>query len=973
MIGKTISHYKILEKLGEGGMGVVYKAEDTKLDRFVALKFLPQHLSTGEDEKKRFIHEAKAASALNHNNIGMIHEIDDTEDGQLFIVMAYYGGETLKDRIESHKAGLPIDEAIDIAKQIAEGLAKAHSKDIIHRDIKPANILITEDGEVKIIDFGLAKLAGRTQLTKSGMTIGTVAYMSPEQAQGGTVGHRTDIWSLGVVLYEMLTGQLPFPGDYEQAVIYSILNEKPKPISNTPAEVPEVWQRIIDKALAKEANERYQSAGAVLDDLRIVQQAKTISTPSGPSKKRLAMWLAPALLILLVGIWFFTQFEPSGRKEMPVLSAKTIAVMPFSVHGSEQFDYLAEGMVNLLSTSLDGAGDLRCVNAHALLGFAGVDHSGTFSNERAKSVAEHFDAGRYVVGDIVEAGGRLQISASLFDRQQDAQALASASVAGEAVELFELVDRLAAHLVAGLVTGAGARRTRLAAMTTSSLPAVKAYLEGEQSYRAGLYPKAIKAFKEAVAADSTFALAFYRLSMAQERLAWAEESRVSAELAYRHSQPLSDHDRQFLEAVLALRRGQASKAEEMFRIIVRAYPDDAEAWYQLGELKFHGNPLRGGSMSAAREALSQALFYDPSDLGALYHLVRIAAKDRDHAMLDSLTNRFVELSPSGQRTLELRALRAFTVDDTLDANSIVAELRNSPDTFLPLAVWSVATFAHHLEGAVQIARLMTESDRPQDVRARGHFLLAHLELARGRRRAGENELQIALLLGDPGAREAQAWFAALPFLPTSRAEIGQAIAQLEEWKNADDISSLRPSAFFSAHNGVHPPIRTYLLGLLTAKLGNINGALLYADVLEREQGTVGRVALARQMGRGLRAHIAIQQGRQADALAEFEQFKIEGWYELTFVSPFYSGALERFVLAELLLSLGRLQEALGWYVGLGENTVAELVFFGPSLLRRASIHEQLGQAKEAMELRKQFRKLWKDADPGLRALVEEVK
>ncbi|MFQ5674821.1 MAG: protein kinase [bacterium] len=971
MIGQEILHYKIVEKLGEGGMGVVYKANDTKLKRDVAIKFLPRQIAATEEERQRFKIEAQVAAALNHSNIATIHAIEEVDD-EIFIVMEYIEGQELREIVGATGPVTPT-EAIDYAIQIAEGLQAAHKRGIIHRDIKSSNIMITEDYQVKIMDFGLARFSGQTMFTKSGTTLGTVAYMSPEQARGEKVDHRTDIWSLGVVLYEILTGQLPFPGDYEQAVIYSILNEKPKLISNTPAEVPEVWQQIIDKALAKEANERYQSAGGVLDDLRAVQQAKSISTLTVTSRKRLAMWLAPALLILLVGIWFFTQFEFSGRKEMPVLTAKTIAVMPFSVRGSEQFDYLGEGMVNLLSTSLDGAGDLRSVNAHALLGFVGVDHSGAFSNKRAKSVAEHFDAGRYVVGDIVEAGGRLQISASLFDRQQDSQALASESVGGEAEELFELVDRLAARLVAGLLTGATARRTRLAAMTTSSLPAMKAFLEGEQSYRAGLYPKAINAFKEAVAADSTFALAFYRLSMAQERLAWAEESRVSAELAYRHSQPLSDHDRQFLEAVVALRRGQASKAEEMFRIIVRAYPDDAEAWYQLGELMFHGNPLRGGSMSAAREALSQALFYDPSDLGALYHLVRIAAKNRDRAMLDSLTNRFVELSPSGQRTLELRALRAFTVDDTLDANSIVAELRNSPDTFLPLAVWSVATFAHDLHGAVPIARLMTESDRPRDVRARGHFLLAHLELARGRRRAAENELQTASLLGDPGAREAQAWFAALPFLPTSRTEIELAIAQIEEWENANDISSQRPSAFFSAHNGVHASLRTYLLGLLAAKLGNVNSALLYADALEQEQGTMGRVALARQMGRGLRAHIGILQGRQADALAELEQLRIEGWYELTFVSPFYSGALERFALAELLLSHGRLQDALGWYVGLGENTVAELVFFGPSLLRRASIHEQLGQAKEAMELREQFRNLWKDADPGLLAFVEEVK
>ena len=208
MIGKTISHYKILEKLGEGGMGVVYKAQDTKLDRFVALKFLPQNLNQAEEEKQRFIHEAKAASALDHHNICNIHEIDESEDGQLFISMAFYEGETIREKIE--RGPLKLDEAIELAIQIAEGLDIAHGKEIVHRDLKPANVMLTEAGVVKILDFGLAKLRGQTKLTKEGTTLGTAAYMSPEQARGEVVDQRTDIFSLGVLIYEMVTGQQPF-------------------------------------------------------------------------------------------------------------------------------------------------------------------------------------------------------------------------------------------------------------------------------------------------------------------------------------------------------------------------------------------------------------------------------------------------------------------------------------------------------------------------------------------------------------------------------------------------------------------------------------------------------------------------------------------------------------------------------------------------------------------------------------------
>ena len=272
MIVKTILHYKITEKLGEGGMGVVYKAEDTKLDRFVALKFLPFHLNQAEEEKKRFIHEAKVASALDHPNIATIHEIDETEDGQMFIAMACYAGKSLKEKIQNADANdgcpLPIKDAIDFTIQIAEGLRKAHDKEIVHRDIKPANIMFTSDDTVKIVDFGLAKLSGLTQLTKSGMTMGTVAYMSPEQAQGVAVGHRTDIWALAVVLYEMPTGQLPFKGDYEQAIIYSILNEEPDSVRDLREEVPVELDEVIRKGLTKDQENRYASIEGMISDLK---------------------------------------------------------------------------------------------------------------------------------------------------------------------------------------------------------------------------------------------------------------------------------------------------------------------------------------------------------------------------------------------------------------------------------------------------------------------------------------------------------------------------------------------------------------------------------------------------------------------------------------------------------------------------------------------------------------------------------
>ncbi|MFA6457502.1 MAG: serine/threonine-protein kinase, partial [Bacteroidota bacterium] len=274
MTGKTISHYRILNQLGSGGMGVVYKAEDTKLKRIVALKFLPSEFTRDPDARKRFLREAQTASTLQHRNICTIHEVTESVDGQLYIVMDYYQGETLKQILE--RGPVQVNNALTIIEQVAEGIAEAHKHGIIHRDIKPANIIVTADGIVKILDFGLAKAQNVSTITMMGRTPGTVAYMSPEQAVGGIVDRRSDLWSLGVVLYEMLTGQRPFQGDVEQGLVYAITNlNQPSPRSFN-SEIPISIERIIQKALHKNPNDRTASVEGFLAQLKDAQKDKSL-------------------------------------------------------------------------------------------------------------------------------------------------------------------------------------------------------------------------------------------------------------------------------------------------------------------------------------------------------------------------------------------------------------------------------------------------------------------------------------------------------------------------------------------------------------------------------------------------------------------------------------------------------------------------------------------------------------------------
>ena len=341
MIGQTISHYKIVEKLGEGGMGVVYKAEDLKLERFVALKFLAPHLVQDEESRRRFQREAKAAAALDHPNICTIHEIDEAE-GRVFLAMAYLDGFTVRQKVKQRP--LKLDEALDIAIQAGEGLRAAHEKGIVHRDIKSANLMVNARGQVKIMDFGLAQLAEQSKLTKTATILGTPAYMSPEQAQRLPADRRTDIWSLGVVIYEMVTGRTPFEGERQQAVLYAIASEQPEPITALRVGIPTELDRIVGKALAKKPDERYQHIDEMLVDLREMQKQPGLRSPDArraqPASKptsRTPWYIAAAAVVIAVilGIsaWLGV-FGPSDDTAAEPLQAVPLTSYPGSEFSS---------------------------------------------------------------------------------------------------------------------------------------------------------------------------------------------------------------------------------------------------------------------------------------------------------------------------------------------------------------------------------------------------------------------------------------------------------------------------------------------------------------------------------------------------------------------------------------------------------------------------------------------------------------
>ncbi len=498
MNGETILHYKIIKELGRGGMGIVYLAEDTKLKRQVAIKFLPKQISADSDERKRFEIEAQAAAALNHSNITIIHAIEKDGDN-VFIVMEFIEGIELKDKVKS--GTISTKELVNIAIQIADGLDAAHKKGIVHRDIKSQNIMITNEGKVKIMDFGLAKVKGGSQLTQMGSTVGTIAYMSPEQTRGDEVDHRTDIWSLGVVIYEMLTGKMPFKGDYDQAIIYSILNEEP----DTVTESDEGLKHIIGKSLAKNPDERYQTAGEIAEEMITISQGGEVKTAQ--TKQSKLPWIAAgaAVIVIAIALYLFMPLSKGGGKT--TTEVKTIAVLPFDdLSPKKNQEYFSDGLTEEFINVLSRNPKLRVTAKTSSFSFRGKGLD-------IKTIAAKLNVKNILEGSVQKAGNNLRISADLVNVKTDAT-LWSKTYDGTLNNIFALQDSISGNVAEALNAALFGKEAAAPEQNTNP-EAYNNYLLG--NHFSGLYgkensEKAESYFKKALSIDSSYAPAWVGLS-----------------------------------------------------------------------------------------------------------------------------------------------------------------------------------------------------------------------------------------------------------------------------------------------------------------------------------------------------------------------------------------------------------------------------------------------------------------------------
>lgn len=578
MIGLTVAQYRITGKLGEGGMGVVYRAEDSRLERTVALKFLsPDMLDDGE-AKARFLREARAAASLDHPNICTVYEIGE-EQGRAFIAMAFIEGETLRDMVG--KRPLPLAAALDIAVQACEGLQAAHKRGIVHRDIKSANLMLTPESKVKVMDFGLAQLAGQSRLTRSRTTLGTAAYMSPEQAQSRAVDHRTDLWSLGVVLYEMIAGQMPFQGENEAAVLYAVVHSSPAPVTELRAGLTAALDRVLGKAMAKDPDDRYQHADDLLVDLRALQKGAPVSAPARFRRRNLLIGAGAAGAAAIgVALSLRTGSSPARISSLVVLPLENLS-------GNPEQEYFADGMTDALTTGLSKIASLRTISRSTAMQYKG-------SKKPIREIAKELRVDAVVGGSVAREGARVRVSAQLIDASTD-QNIWAESYERELASILTLQGEVARTIASKVSATLRPEEAKLLAGSRQVNPQTyEAYLKGLFWMNKGTpeaFDKAVIFLQEAVDKDPTDPLAYAGLAIGYATAGHLMDSpdykvpraRAAAQRALQLDDTLADAH-VALGVIEGYRDFQWEAAERRFKRAIELNPNYPFAHFQMGWL-----------------------------------------------------------------------------------------------------------------------------------------------------------------------------------------------------------------------------------------------------------------------------------------------------------------------------------------------------------------------------------------------------
>ncbi len=725
LLGESISHYAILERLGEGGMGVVYKAQDTRLKRTVALKFLKDQAFGSAEDRARFLHEAQAAAVLDHPNICTVFEVDERE-GHTFIAMAYCSGRSLKDVVRQGK--LPIPEVLAIAEQAAEGLDEAHGKGVVHRDIKCANIMISPKGQVKIMDFGIARMAGGSGSTWTGGVSGTIAYMSPEQAMGGPVDGRTDLWSLGVVIYEMLTGELPFKGDTEAGTFHSLVYESPRPILEARPDCPPDLAVVVGRCLRKKAEDRYGSARELLTDLRALKAraAPARMPPTGetlgrtrhrsPGRRRrqrlLAVLGAVALAVaadiavpgLRRGVTSFIGYKP-------IPSEKHLLVLPFmNVGGEKTGQDLCDGFLEVLTSELTRLE--RFQKAFWVAPANEVRQSGVASAREARRA---FGANLVIAGSLQRVGGDVTLTMNLIDAGTLRQ-VRSEVVTGAMSSFASFQGALLRGAVQMLDMEVPPEVRRTIAMGgTSNAAAYESYVRGSGRLERYENPESLAAaidqFQRAIALDPGFALAFAGLGEARWRRSelnsdpslveqalddCAQALRIAPDLASVHA----------TLGLINAGKGLVTEAIGEFEKALRSDPANQEATLGLAEAW-----EASGNREKAEETYRKVIAMTPSRWAGYSHFGVFYLNTGRFAEAEAMFQKALDLTPDNIRVLNnLMAVYWYQKRDDLVRKVFERSVAVRPNADAYSNMGTIEFFAGHYAEAVKMFEQSVRTD-----------------------------------------------------------------------------------------------------------------------------------------------------------------------------------------------------------------------------------------------------------------------
>ncbi len=958
-IGRTVSKYLIEKKLGSGAMGVVYLAHDTKLNRPVALKFLTDSSTNMGENRQRLLREARVAAALSHPAICTIHEIDETD---WFIAMEYVQGQTLKDLIASSEK-LELKQIMKMTEQVVSGLQAAHEHGIVHRDIKPDNIMVTPKGDAVIMDFGIAKSVDATLITQVDTTLGTAAYMSPEQAQSGVVDHRTDIWSLGACLYEMVTGERPFRGEHIPALLYSVVNQAPQPITELRPDVPEGLVQVIERMLAKSPADRYLDCEELLADLKGLRTGEILKP------QRTIPWLIMGIFLAVIasGVFYLWSDRNTAQVSQPTVvdesvtemnDSQRIVILPFTFSGDENYRWLGKGLMDLMITNLGGTQTGHTVSGSTVL-YAIDQVDSNQSRPDGNAVARFLNVNRFVQGEIFAVGGQLRISAELHDRSSPNNEPQRGNVAGSVEDLFPLVDELAGQLLVQSTYRMDERDAGLARDTTN-LSALKEYLLGLQFARTNASDEAIKAFQRAVEEDSTFALAWYNLSLHQNS---SSANQAAIIRAIEQSGDLPERDQLMMSGRLALLNGEFNRAEQVYRQVLRDNPQDVYALLELELMLWESTPGRSPyeAIPYARRILELA-----PDFGnwMRFHITCFAIDtgDLEYLAAHPPCGSFIWLCPLSKLVQAYDQSPSSTVD-VLDEPG--PWLTKNFDFIRPDPVVSL-----------ELGRRMLEPTCTPETRLFGRIQLASLNTARGRLRAAQVHLDSLVNMADmfaaeyPGfvpatAIELQAFYAVMPFIDPKPGLVDSLWSAIEIW-DPESVADFDP---WPTNNGRHGLIRLYLLGLLDVARSDLTRALQYADEIEKLAPDRPDGPAALDLASGIRARVAFERGEGNEALAFLEAVprQFEHW---RYYSIFIETLAERHLRGEIFFSLGRYDEALIWF----ESTKApsSMLFNAVRFYYQARCHEALGDHEAALEDYRKFVNVWGDCDPDQRRLIDDA-